>query len=106
MPPIKLLTAEDVAGILRIDVRTVYKHADKLGGFYPFGVKVLRFDREVFLECLEGQASGGGVEVRIRIPKKTDNGIWIQDKARSPVRTRKAQKSREKIQPDPGRHGL
>lgn len=54
------LTPEDVSSLLQISISTVYKNAVRLGGFYPFGLKVLRFRREVIENgSLEGQEAGG-----------------------------------------------
>lgn len=41
-----LLTPEEVASLLRISLRTVYENARRLGGFYPAGIRVLRFRKE------------------------------------------------------------
>lgn len=54
----KLLTPQDVADLLQISIGTVYSHARTLGGFYPFGIQVLRFRAEDIHERLEGM---GGV---------------------------------------------
>jgi hypothetical protein len=37
------MTPEDVANVLKISVKTVYAQSKKLGGFFPAGIKVLRF---------------------------------------------------------------
>ncbi len=53
----QLLTPSDVAELLQISVRTVYDHARRLGGFYPAGIKVLRFRPEVIYGSVEGQGN-------------------------------------------------
>ena len=60
-----LLTPIDVAKLLQISVRTVYDNKSRLGGFYPAGIKVLRFRQEVIDGILRGQGSGA-LEVPIR----------------------------------------
>ena len=47
-------TVDEVAELLKIPKRTVYKHARRLGGFYPAGIKVLRFRKQVIDEILYG----------------------------------------------------
>jgi len=42
----ELWTPQQVADALNISIKTVYKHAVKMGGFYPFGIGRLRFDGE------------------------------------------------------------
>ncbi|MCP4624842.1 MAG: helix-turn-helix domain-containing protein [bacterium] len=42
-----LLTPKQVAELLSLSVRTVYDHSIRLGGFYPAGIKALRFRRDV-----------------------------------------------------------
>ena len=54
----QLLTVNDVAKLLNVSVRTVYEHAERLGGFYPLGIRRLRFQQERIYEHLEGQAKG------------------------------------------------
>lgn len=48
-----LLSVRDVAKLLNISTRTVYDHARELGGFYPCGIQVLRFNPEDFYDKLE-----------------------------------------------------
>ena len=52
----ELLTVSQVAKLLKWSVKSVYNHADVLGGFYPFGVKTLRFDKETLIDSLQRQA--------------------------------------------------
>jgi hypothetical protein len=66
---ISLLSVNDVAIILNISARTVYEHADELGGFYPAGIKVLRFNPEVIYGYLEGQNTEG-LAIRFPIQRK------------------------------------
>lgn len=67
-----LLTPQEVADILKTSVRTIYDHARKLGGFYPYGIKLLRFRAGDIYDGLERQniqilgvsVSTSGPEVR------------------------------------------
>ncbi len=49
-----LLTVADVARLLNLSSKTVYKHKRRLGGFYPAGIRVLRFSPETIQELLAG----------------------------------------------------
>ncbi len=51
-----LLTPKQVAELLSISVRTVYDHSIRLGGFYPAGIKALRFRRDVIEAIMEGHS--------------------------------------------------
>jgi len=44
--PRSLLTVKEVASLLRISTRTVYKRQKELGAFKPAGIGLLRFDPE------------------------------------------------------------
>lgn len=54
-----LLTPKEVANLLQISPRTVYDRAGDLGGFYPAGIRVLRFRPEIIGGYLEGQDQKG-----------------------------------------------
>src|SRR4030042_959697 len=62
--PIPLLTLADVAHLLHLSPKTVYKHKRRLGGFYPAGIGALRFSPEVIHGVLAGQRQGLAVQVR------------------------------------------
>ena len=49
-----LLTPNEVARLLHLSVRTVYAQSHRLGGFYPAGIRVLRFRREDIYAIMEG----------------------------------------------------
>ena len=51
----KLLTPKDVAELLQISEKTVYKHRRKFCGFNPAGLGVLRFRGEIIKGIMEGQ---------------------------------------------------
>ncbi len=49
-----LLTPEEVANLLQISIKTVYENALRLGGFYPAGIRKLRFRYEFIQKIMEG----------------------------------------------------
>ena len=51
----RLLSVKDVAELLNMSSRTVYDHMRELGGFYPAGIRLLRFHPEVIYGVMEGQ---------------------------------------------------
>jgi hypothetical protein len=100
-----LLTVEEVAKILKITPRTVYKYRQRLGGFYPFGIKVLRFRREEIYAHLER-----GRELEIPVPaagettfpaRIQNQGIGQGGKGEATGPTQSCQRGA-----DPNRHGL
>lgn len=102
----KLLTPKDVAELLNISVRTVYDNAKRLGGFYPFGLRVLRFSPEAIHEHLEGQITK---VLRLQVPVSAQGlgSKGIQNALGSKHHTRKAPAgSQGQIKTDPNRHGL
>ncbi len=53
--PEALLTPSDVAELLQISEKTVYKHSGKFCGFRPAGLGILRFRKEIIYGIMEGQ---------------------------------------------------
>ena len=49
------MTPDEVAELLQVSSKTVYKHAKSLGGFYLPGIKTLRFSKEALYDNLERQ---------------------------------------------------
>jgi predicted DNA-binding transcriptional regulator AlpA len=49
-----LLKPEQVAELLQLSLATIYAKANSLGGFYPAGIKALRFRRETIYAIMEG----------------------------------------------------
>src|SRR5450759_2483611 len=49
-----LLPPNEVARLLHLSVRTVYAQSHRLGGFYPAGIRALRFRREDIYAIMEG----------------------------------------------------
>ena len=52
-----LLTPKEVANLLKVSTRTVYDHADDLGGFYPAGIGALRFNQRTIDVIMERQTT-------------------------------------------------
>ena len=50
-----LLKPEQVAKLLQLSLATIYAKATNLGGFYPAGIKALRFRRETIYAIMENQ---------------------------------------------------
>ena len=96
----KLLTVQEVAELLRVDVRTVYDHRLKLGGFYPAGIRVLRFRRDVIEQILEGPGRER-FDALVSAPRKP-RGRPFQKGA--PARIKYKGFTRRGVQRDP--HGL
>jgi len=49
-----LLTPKQVAELLKVSLKTVYDNIKLLGGFWPAGIRVLRFRHEDIERILEG----------------------------------------------------
>lgn len=101
----ELLTPQEVALLLKISVKTVYAHATGLGGFYPGGIRVLRFRREAINELVEGQAARG-LALSVRGKQEVVCRRGIQDQVRSEGGTRRTKK-RSQVNPSgKNRHNL
>jgi hypothetical protein len=50
-----LLKPEEVAELLQLSLATIYAKAHNLGGFFPAGIKALRFRRETIYAIMENQ---------------------------------------------------
>lgn len=99
-----LLTPSDVAELLQISEKTVYKHREKLGGFNPAGLGVLRFREEIIYGIMEGQSPERLV---LQFPVSDQNlcGERVQDKSRG-QRNQGRQTERGKITKIRDRHGI
>ena len=101
-----LLTPQQVADLLQISVRTVYDHARDLGGFYPAGLRVLRFNPGVIYGYMEGQGKGS-LAISVRVPRGGDNRARVQYATGGRSSKRIAPEGNQgKIKTDPARHGL
>ena len=63
-----LLTPEEVASLLQLSLRTIYANVRRLGGFYPAGIRALRFRREDSSAIMEGPQELT-LEVPVSIPE-------------------------------------
>jgi predicted site-specific integrase-resolvase len=100
-----LLTPKEVAKLLQISPRSVYDHAGRLGGFYPAGIKCLRFRREAINDIMEGQKTRG-VEVQLPVSQKGSQRGRVQSQITGSASRGRPQKARKRVSDDPGRHGL
>jgi len=102
--PEPLFTVKDVAKLLQISEKTVYKQQNKLGGFYPAGLKLLRFNRETIYGHMEGQKQEGLV-LQVRVPGQT---VWqprlCNQKGSSSSQRRSAKRNDPAA--DRNRHGI
>jgi len=101
-----LLTVKDVAKLLQISPRTVYDNARSLGGFYPAGLRVLRFSAEV----IGGHISGPdpqGMGLQVRISEESIRRPRLRNAPGSDNCARNApERSQIRAAADQGRHGL
>lgn len=80
-----LLTPEEVGELLNIKKSTVYEQRHKLGGFYPAGIRVLRFRRDVINVIMEGRIPEG-LAIQIHSSGKSVSRPGIQNQNRRPNR--------------------
>jgi hypothetical protein len=73
---VPLLTPEDVARLLQISVRTVYAQSHRLGGFYPVGIRALRFRREVINAIMEGSQERE-ISLSVPVPGASLQQDWL-----------------------------
>lgn len=73
-----LLTVKEVALLLNLSVGTIYEHRFRLGGFYPAGIRVLRFKEDI----IHGYMAGPDireVQVQVSVPESGLRRRRIQD---------------------------
>jgi hypothetical protein len=104
-PVNQLLTKEQVADLLQVSVQTVYRNRCRLGGFYPAGLRVLRFREDDILACLERDQR---MALSLPISGEEIQPGLVQDQGRGQGRRRgekgRTQKGGEGA--DPNRHNL
>lgn len=100
-----LLTPQKVADILALPIRTVYANKEKLGGFYPAGIKCLRFHPDIINEHLERQKKKG-LALLVSVPGEDLRGRRPQDKGRDSGSQGRAEKKGQGGNPGRDRHGL
>src|SRR5208337_1894845 len=91
--PEPLLTPQEVADLLQISIKSVYRHKNRLGGFYPAGIGSLRFSPEAINGVLAGQRQG--VAVSVRAQGEGSFRPMVQDKNRGPGRKSRAPEAGE-----------
>lgn len=100
-----LLTPKQVAERLQVSIRTVYNIKDRLGGFRPAGIRVLRFREEVIYGIMEGQETKR-LDLRFSVQGQEIRRERIQNQDRSEGSQGAAKKGSQEYQTDPTRHGL
>jgi hypothetical protein len=84
-----LLTPQEVADLLKISLRTVFRYREALNGFYPFGTRALRFRAAAIYDAMEGMGQRKAAQVQ---PERRE--ILNRKKIKTTINT------------DPNRHGL
>jgi len=74
-----LLTPGQVARLLQVSKRTIYAQSHRLGGFYPAGIRALRFREEFIYAIMEGPQDR---QVAVSVP--TPGPTLQQDRIRHP----------------------
>ena len=72
-----LLTPQEVARLLKLSVRTIYANRQRLGGFYPAGIRALRFRREDIYAFMEGP------QRKLEVPIPTFGPALQQDRVQN-----------------------
>jgi hypothetical protein len=103
----ELLTPKEVARCLKISHRTVYENKNRLGGFYPAGLRVLRFRKEVINGIMEGQKAQ---RLEVQLPVSKAELRWRRSSHQSGGQKGKRSSESEGYkkfqQTNPARHGL
>ncbi len=104
---VELMTSREVARCLKISVRTVYNNKNRLGGFYPAGLGILRFREDLIYGIMEGQNTQG-LEIQLPVSGKglrrgrpSNQSRSQKGKGRS-----KSRGPKEYTKTNPARHGL
>ena len=98
-----LLTVKDVAKLLKMSARTVYKRQRELGGFKPAGIGCVRFDPEVINGILLGpRAEALAIPIQTRRDQIYKKRIQDQERfRRGGSGTSKGTKGRSTSDSDP-----
>jgi excisionase family DNA binding protein len=99
-----LLTPKQVANLLQVSTRTVYDNKHRLRGFYPVGIRRLRFRAEDIDELLE-ESQDRQVLLRVPVPKEEIYRQRIQNE-KGLRRGQRGSQKRGKIKTNPDRWGL
>jgi len=98
------LTVSQVSKILNISPRSVYRKRWQLGGFYPLGLRCLRFPAGLVYACMEGS----GERLAVSIPgrgQEVQQGM-VSRQGGSQGSRGGAQGGIEEADKDPNRWGL
>lgn len=98
----QLLTPLEVSKKLKISLSTVYKKSRILGGFYPAGIKSLRFDEAIINGIMERSRQ---MAFSFHVSGTLSHGERFFDQSGSKKSSRK-KKGRSKEYADSSRHGL
>jgi hypothetical protein len=79
-----LLSPRQVAELLQLSLATIYAKAHSLGGFYPAGIKALRFRTEMIYAIMEGPQNR-----KVSLPVSISGQKVQQDGVRHPKGRRK-----------------
>ncbi len=100
-----LLTVKDVARLLNVSPRTVYEHARQWGGFYPAGLRALRFKPDIIHGIMEGQ-DPQGLAALYPVREESLRRSRTKDEA-PPLRSEHGPRRNNRVvKKDPNRHGL
>ena len=82
--PPALLTPQEVADHYKCSIKSVYERKKDLKGFYPPGIKLLRFLPEVIYGYLQGQNyQDMAVQIRARKKELCREGVHYPARSRS-----------------------
>jgi hypothetical protein len=100
-----LMTPQEVADLLKISIKTVYKEKHRLGGVYPGGLRVLRFLPEVIHAAMAIPARE--VAIPVRAYGEGLRGGGVQHQEGRPGRRRSPQeRSTKEVVASAIEHGL
>jgi hypothetical protein len=101
----KLLTPNDVAGFLQVSVKTVYKHKNRFGGFYPAGLKRLRFKEDIINGILQGPKTEG-LDIQVPVSGQELRGPGVYNQKRSNGSQGRQEKRIKESTARSNRHGI
>ena len=101
-----LLTPKQVANLLQVSTRTVYDNKHRLRGFYPVGIRRLRFRAEDIDELLE-ESQERNLALRVPVSREKVHGKRFQDEGKGQG-CQRGEKKKGKVREstDSNRHGL
>ena len=103
--PEALLTPTDVAELLQISEKTVYKHSREFFGFKPAGLGILRFRKEIIYGIMEGQDPKALV-LQFPVSERNLCGERVQNEKRSGDGKGREKKRTKESTTKSNRHGI